>query len=127
MYDDDKPHEIIFSILSSSAKINKLVQASNQRYLESEDEHNFRKKRCATLRKYIPIQKNPEILKTSVRNSIEHFDDRLDKLFSALSKDSNFGGKTLIYKMIINSKKAIRPWDQLFPFKTLSLMMNITL
>ena len=53
------------------------------------------------------------MLKTSIRNSLEHFDNRLDKLLLSLHESK----KTLIYKMVISSKKAFSSWEDCLPFK----------
>ncbi len=57
------------------------------------------------------------MLKTSIRNSLEHFDNRLDKLLLSLHESK----KTLIYKMVISSKKAFSSWEDCLPFKVYAI------
>jgi hypothetical protein len=113
-------HEIISSILTHSARLDKFMHSSNQRDKETEEIYSFRKERAKILRKLIlPKKKKPfEIFKAGVRNGIEHFDERLDLLSRKIIKgDNDINNKALLYNLTITNTDIFKGWKRALPFK----------
>lgn len=113
-------HEIISSILSYTSRLDKLLRASNQRVDENDDAYNFRKERCAFLRKtFLPKKKNFfEIFKSNIRNGIEHFDERVDLMcYKIISKDELINTKTLLCNLTATNTNCFENWDYVLPLK----------
>ena len=113
-------HEIISSILTHSARLDKFMHSSNQRDKETEDIYTFRKERAKVLRKLVlPKKKKPfEIFKAGVRNGIEHFDERLDLMSrKILEYDNAINNKTLLYNLTIADTDSFKGWERVLPFK----------
>jgi len=113
-------HEIISSILSHTSRLDKLLRSSGQRGDENEDAFNFRKERCAFLRKtFLPKKKNPfEIFKSSIRNGIEHFDERVDLMcYKIIAGDELINNKTLLCNITATNSNCFNNWDDVLPFK----------
>lgn len=113
-------HEIISSILTHSARLDKFMHSSNQRVSETEENYSFRKERAKTLRKLVlPKKKKPfEIFKAGVRNGIEHFDERLDLMSKKIIEgEYEINNKTLLYNLTITNKDTFSGWERVLPFK----------
>ena len=118
-----EPHELASSILSSTSRLHKLFESSNQRAKESDSDYSFRKARSNFLRKtLLPKKKSGyEIFKSRVRNAIEHFDERIDLLNNKiLAGDTTINTKAILYNMTVSSKTAFDNWNDLVPIKVLS-------
>lgn len=74
-------HEKIETVCLAAARLKKLVQTPTGRYKnESEAEYAARQLRAKALREVLGDVTLDEILRTKVRDSIEHFDEYLDTM-----------------------------------------------
>lgn len=115
------PHEIIYGILNCSSRLHKLFVVASKRDGEGDMQYNFRLERGELLRKYF-LGKNKgerEIFKVAVRNSIEHFDERVDTLMNSLidELEPKIEKMLILYNMTITSKQLFDPWELLLPIK----------
>lgn len=113
-------HEIISSILNHTSRLDKILRASNKRDNEDDDAYNFRMERCEFLKKnFLPKKKPTEIFKSSIRNGIEHFDERLDLMCGKIiSQNKEINTKTLVYNLTITNTNIFDDkWDYVLPFK----------
>jgi hypothetical protein len=94
-------HSIISSILSDAANIKKLL------YVDA-SKGAFHQKRAATLRQFITPVHLEEMLNNKVRNSLEHFDEYLDKANRALTGDEDASSPLIAgYNMLITHWEVI--------------------
>jgi len=119
---DIEPHEIISSILNNASRLEKLFVIANQRDKETQSEYDFRRERGQLLRKiFLSKQRGVrELFKTSARNSIEHFDERIDVLMNKLIEgDINVKEKLILYNLTLNYKDYFDSWELVLPIKVL--------
>lgn len=78
-------HSLIKSIVNDSSQVANLIDPRKRRKEETVEHYTFRKERGERIREIfsdIPIEK---ILNRELRDSIEHFDERLDNLVHRVS------------------------------------------
>ena len=78
-------HSLIKSIVNDSSQVANLIDPREKRKEETVEHYTFRKERGERIREIfsdIPIEK---ILNRELRDSIEHFDERLDNLVHRVS------------------------------------------
>lgn len=68
----------IYAVVTDAARIQKLLVAGNQYKNETDDRYEFRKARAAFLLGLLGELKLVELHNTTLRNALEHFDERLD-------------------------------------------------
>jgi hypothetical protein len=116
----NEPHEIVSSILGHASRLHKLFQCASQREGEEKEKYEFRGDRAKFLRKQLLPKKKVghEIFKSSVRNSIEHFDERVDLMVSkVLDNDVSINSKIILYNITLSSKEVFADWNQVLPIK----------
>ncbi len=71
---------MIDAILLHSANIKKILFATPRKRNESSYKFEYRKKRTEEIQSYLDMDKISEIKNIDVRNSLEHYDERLDNI-----------------------------------------------
>lgn len=95
----------VSSILSDAANLSKLLAIPESRYRETEEEFRFRIERASALMESLGVPDYPELMKRAARNSIEHFDQHLDRA-SVAYETAKSSGKPTLYGMAISSRSA---------------------
>jgi len=116
----NEPHEIASSILGHASRLHKLFQCTSQRKGEEKEKYEFRRDRAKFLRNQLLPKKKAgyEIFKSGVRNSVEHFDERVDLMISkVLDNDAFVNSKAILYNITLSSKEAFVDWNQVLPIK----------
>lgn len=99
------------SILTSAALVSKLLWMSNPTPQTSSDPEpdplvGIARERCKAVRKTLHIKSIPVLESRRVRNSIEHFDSRLDEFFEGIEAgvfvDRNIG--PVSHAVVVNGK-----------------------
>lgn len=75
---DSLIEERVYAVITAAARIQKLLMAGSRKKSESARRFSFRAARAEYLTTLLRGQDLSEIKKTAVRNSLEHFDERLD-------------------------------------------------
>ncbi|MGH7427951.1 MAG: hypothetical protein ACREJ4_06290 [Candidatus Methylomirabilaceae bacterium] len=75
---DSLIEERVYAVITAAARIQKLVGAGSQQKSESGSRFSFRAARAEYVATLLDGLDVSEIMKTAVRNSLEHFDERLD-------------------------------------------------
>ena len=108
-------HARISTVLINAAMVRNLVSPPQEkRKSESSDTYQVRQQRTAYLRDVLAGVQLSEMLRAEVRNSLEHFDERVDKAVAQLHHGTlePVGGRAL-YNMSLSS------WDLLDTVSTL--------
>lgn len=116
----NEPHEFASSILGHASRLHKLFHCASQRDGEKKEEYEFRRDRANFLRKqFLPKKKaGHEMFKSGVRNSVEHFDERVDLMISKiLTNDEFINSKAILYNITLSSKETFADWNQVLPIK----------
>jgi hypothetical protein len=106
---DPEAHSLITSLLSDAASAKNLLADYKRRDL-SGLENAYRAKRTAFLRSVLDGIDISTLLDKSVRNSVEHFDEYLDKANIAFSNKSGKRGFGL-YNLVLSSLKVLEAMD----------------
>ncbi len=107
---DMKVHSLIKSIINDSSQVANLVDPHKKRKDETSEHYIFRKERGENLRRiFIGIQIE-QMLNRKLRDSIEHFDERLDSLVHSISKKAMKRQQNLAYNMVFSHKEVIVPF-----------------
>lgn len=109
---DHENQHLINSIIVSAGNIKKLVLPDPSRHSnESKALHQNRVDRGNYLSNLLKISGEEDMLNLKVRNSIEHFDEKVDSL--ALKKhkknENLINNGSILYNMSLSSRKAIQP------------------
>jgi len=99
---------IIESIQVHSANIKKILFATPRKNKEASYKYEYRKKRESEVQSYFDMSKISEISNASVRNSLEHYDERLDNISLKLwngTIDKNY--QIIASNVILSSEGAL--------------------
>lgn len=107
---DMEAFSLIKSIVDDSAQVANLISPSPQRKNEPEAKGVYRIERAKYLRGLIGEKLPAEILRQDVRDSLEHFDERLDRLTHRVSKNIKKKGRAIAHNMVISEKSAFNPF-----------------
>jgi hypothetical protein len=122
---DIEIHEVISSIVTHTSRLDKFFRVSNQRDDEGEKTYIFRKDRAEYLRKLLLKKNSREIYKASIRNAIEHIDERLDLIkVNILDINSSIHNKTLLLNMTLSSQKVFSSWKDILPLQVFLVHEN---
>lgn len=102
----------INQIIVSIGNIKKMIYPSSIKSKnESKKSFDFRKKRGAILKDLLNIDGNEYFLNLKARNSIEHFDEKIDQVnLNLLNKDSKLMNKpAILYNMTISTRSVFFP------------------
>lgn len=109
---DHKNQYLINSIIVSAGNIKKIVKPNTSRYNnESKTSHAHRVDRGKLLTKILQINGDEKLINIQVRNNVEHFDERIDKLSLKKQKeDEKLANKRMVlYNISISSRKVFNP------------------
>lgn len=98
---------LVKSIVDDSAEVANLIQPRKRRKDEPMERYLFRKHRGEYLSNLFKNVTTSEILDRKVRDSIEHFDERVDRLTYDISDKAVKKPQALAYNMVISDKAAI--------------------
>jgi len=73
-------HQLIYNVVLPAGRIQKLIVAANKKRGETRAEWEFRRDRVSHLRTVLGNVSLPTVESAAVRNSLEHFDERLDDI-----------------------------------------------
>jgi hypothetical protein len=109
---DHENQHLINSIIVSAGNIKKLILPNPSKYSnEAKALHKTRVDRGNYLSNLLKISGEEDMLNIKVRNSIEHFDEKVDSL--ALKKHKNnenlINNGFILYNMSLSSRKAFQP------------------
>lgn len=98
---DHEVHALISSLISDAACLKKLISTPKERKRnESASAYRFRMKRRAYFETALKGIDVSEIVNSKVRNSLEHFDEYLDKANAFLTIDNGENYKFALYNII---------------------------
>lgn len=103
---------LINSIIVSAGNIKKMVQPTTSRYKhETKKQHKYRIGRGDYLFDLLNLTGKETILNTKVRNSIEHFDEKIDSLVSKKENNNEklLNHRSLLYNMSLSSRAVFSP------------------
>ena len=100
-------NSLIKSIVDDSAEVANLIQPRKKGKHEPLERYLFRKHRGEYLLNIFKNVTISEILDHKLRDSIEHFDERLDRLTHDISDKAVKKRQSLVYNMAISDKAAI--------------------
>jgi hypothetical protein len=103
-------HSLIKSIVNDSSHLANLIDPSTKKKDESEEHYKFWKERGEYLRKIFDGIVVEEILQKKLRNSIEHFDEKLDNLVHLVSKKTKIKNQSLAHNMVFSEKAVLQPF-----------------
>ena len=103
------------AILDDAAQINNVLWPSPRRNNESEQMSRYRVVRGKLLRDMTGDIQMTEIKNHQVRDSLEHLDERLDRLSYELMVKGRKQGKALAFNIIVSTKSAFKPFP--YPVK----------
>lgn len=107
---DMEVHSLIKSIVSDSSQVANLIDPRKKRKDETLEHYTFRKRRGEHLMKIfngIPIE---IILNRELRNSMEHFDERLDNLVHKISNEGTKKQQNLAHNIVFSHRNVILPF-----------------
>lgn len=107
---DMEIHSLIKSIVSDASQVAYLIEPRQARKNEPEHSSIFRKKRGEYLKNLFKKIEIKEITDRKLRDSIEHFDERLDNLVYTVSKRARTKGQILAHNMVFSEKSAFKPF-----------------
>ena len=124
--DSKKVIEIITNILLNCWRLDKLFRVSSKINWESELDFKFKKERAKLLsRKLLPRTKSGsfEFNKTWIRNSIEHYEERLDSLMKKILDDTDLH-KVLIFNIVITDTDIYKDFESQILLKVYNQSTN---
>ena len=107
---DLEVHSLIKSIVDDSTQVANLIQPHERRKDEPAEKYAYRKHRgeyLANLFRNITIS---EMLDHKLRDSIEHFDERLDRLAHTTSQKIQKKGQILAHNMVFSDRAVFQPF-----------------
>ena len=107
---DLESNSLIKSIVDDSAEVANLIQPRERRKDEPTEKYLFRKHRGEYLFNFFKDVAISEILNHKIRDSIEHFDKKLDRLTHDISEKAVKKPQTLAYNMAISDKATMSPF-----------------
>jgi hypothetical protein len=107
---DMQVHSIIKSIVSDSSQVSYLIEPRSPAKNEMEQKYVFRKERGEFLKNIFKDIEIKEMTDRKLRDSIEHFDERLDNLVHTIAKKSRTKSRTLAYNIVLSEKSALQPF-----------------
>lgn len=108
-------HQEILLALSAAGRISRLLDVPKKRDKKHETQAEFeqRKRRALGLRKMLKRVDTTVIDSRSVRNSLEHFDQRIDR-FVVESRQREFSGPAYaMQNFVVSSWQAVEEYEQL--------------
>ncbi len=114
---DLKTMSIVKSIVDDTFQLKNILWPRGAIKTEKQQTKEFRNKRGSTIRKIFDDLDLSEIKNENIRNSLEHFDERLDKYNLELKQKLNKKGLNIIFNMILSEREAINPFP--IPFRVL--------
>lgn len=113
---DPEVHSQIASVLAEAANIKKLLTVPlKPGFKEKNDEFEFRVERTKLLQASLGQPSIVEISSVEARNSVEHFDQYLDRANIALAPGATPGPGVALYNMVLSSWKIFD--KKAFPLK----------
>lgn len=109
---DHKNQYLINSIIVSAGNIKKIVKPNTSRYnKEAKTSHAYRVDRGKLLMNILQISGDETLFNIQVRNNIEHFDERIDKLSLKKQKGDEILAKKrmVLYNISISSRNVFYP------------------
>ncbi len=119
-----EPMDSLIAAVGAAANLSKLLDDNRPRRM-SDDAWDVRRQRVASLRSALAGLELPTILSRDLRNSIEHFDERLDEL---VAEERNTSGRSLIYNMTVSRLAVLPPLGvpgELFPLRVFEASTGI--
>lgn len=107
---DPEIHSLIKSVIDESTQVKNLLKPRAHIGDESDDEYRYRKERGEQLSGLFRDIDLTEILRDDVRNSMEHFDERLDKLSFTVRKNIRKKDQFIAYNMVFSEKTVMTPF-----------------
>ena len=107
---DVEVHSLIKSIVNDSSHVANLIDPRERRKDEPIEHYIFRKERGKHLREIFNSISIEKILNRNLRDSIEHFDERLDNLVQSVSKKVKKKQQNLAHNMVFSHKEVIVPF-----------------
>ncbi len=107
---DREIHSLIKSVIDEAAQFKNFLRPRGKMSNESEEEYRFRLERGKVLSSLFSSVDLNEILRDDVRNSMEHFDERLDKLSFTVRKNMRKKDQLIAYNMVFSDKAVINPF-----------------
>jgi hypothetical protein len=104
---DLESSSLVKSIIDDSAEVANLIQPRRKRKDETAESYLFRKHRGEYLSHIFKDITITEMLNRNVRDSIEHFDERLDRLIHTVSEKAGKKPQTLAYNMVISDRQVM--------------------
>lgn len=101
---DLESSSLVKSIVDDSAEIANLIQPRQRRKDEPIEKYLFRKHRGEYLFNIFKDITISEMLNRRIRDSLEHFDERLDHLTRDVSEKAVKKPQTLVYNMVISDR-----------------------
>ncbi|MDG6928323.1 MAG: hypothetical protein JRN10_08430 [Nitrososphaerota archaeon] len=109
---DMESHSLIKSIVDDSTEVANLIRPHEKLKDEPNEKYLFRKHRGEYLSNLFNGVAITELLKHDLRNSLAHFDEKLDSLTHEISKKATKGPQRLAYNMVVSDRNVFHP----FPF-----------
>ena len=97
-------HSLIKSVIDEAAQLKNMLMPRERIGGESEEERRFRKERGALLTSLFNSIDVYEILRDDVRNAMEHFDERLDRLSFTVRKNKWKKDQFIAYNLVISDR-----------------------
>ena len=107
---DIEAHSLIKLIITNSSHVANLIDPRTKKKDENEERYQFRKERGEFLKKIFNVIVIEEILQRELRDSIEHFDERLDNLVHSVSKKARKKDQSLAHNMVFSKKAVLQPF-----------------
>jgi hypothetical protein len=107
---DIEIHSLIKAVIDESAQLKRMLEPRKTLNGETEDQREFREQRGQSLSNLFRSIDISEIMKDDVRNAMEHFDERLDKLSFSVRKNRRKKPQRIAYNMVFSDKKVMSPF-----------------
>ncbi len=107
---DLEVHSLIKSIVNDSSHVANLIDPREKRKVETVEHYTFRKERGEHLKEIFNGVSVEKILNRELRDSIEHFDERLDNLVHSVSNKVEKKQQNLAHNMVFSDKEVITPF-----------------
>lgn len=107
---DFEAHSLIKSIVNNAAQVANLIDPRPKMRDEDKARYEFRKKRGDRLKGIFNGINVKIMLDRTLRNSIEHFDERLDNLVRKVSKSASKKVHFLSHNMVLSDKAVMNPF-----------------
>ena len=113
---DPAIHSLIGSLLAEAANLKKLLTIPTKpSFKETDDQFNFRVERTKLLNEVLQFPPVVEISSVETRNSVEHFDQYLDRANLAFTAPDRSDPGFVLYNMVLSSWKVFD--KKAFPLK----------